>query len=366
MKRTILFAYAALLIAVGLPFLAHPDPSGPAGADTPARTEQLAHEAAPGEVSPPPEAPIETPGTEGTGTQSEEETGTQSADGLSAAVAAQPAMTEIRVLTPEGVVTMDMQDYLRGVVAAEMPASFHPEALKAQTVAARSYAMYCASYSKHGEAQVCTDYRCCQAWRSDGELKERWGENYDENIDKIRSAVEQTEGEYLCFSGQPAFAAFHSSSASVTESSADVWSAVPYLVSVSSPETADDVPGYVSVVECSPIDFRDTVLSAHPEADFSGAEEDWIGELRNDAAGRVASVVLGGVELGGAELRSLFSLRSTAFDLAYDGESFVFTVTGFGHGVGMSQYGADKMAREGADYREILAHYYPGTELVPG
>ena len=224
--------------------------------------------------------------------------------------------------------------------------------------------MYCASFSKHGEAQVCTDSRCCQAWQSEEELRTRWGEDYEQNAGIIRAAVEDTRGEYLASGGQAVFAAFHSSSASATENSADVWSAVPYLVSVESPETAEDVPNYISTVVCSPIDFRDTVLSAHPEADFSGEEETWIGELRHDAAGRVASVTLGGVELGGKELRSLFSLRSTAFELAYVAGSFTFTVTGFGHGVGMSQYGADKMARLGADYREILAHYYPGTELI--
>ena len=364
MKRTILCAYAVLLIAAGLPMLA-----GRAG---PGSATSAPYAAAPLETpcAAPPDAPEETeaPGEAVDAAAPPQEPPAAPQDAAAAAeelpVPAEPAPDELRVLTPDGTVTMDMQDYLRGVVAAEMPASFRPEALKAQAVAARSYAMYCSSFSKHGDADVCTDYRCCQAWRSDEELKERWGENYEDNLEKIRTAVEETDGEYLRFGGRPAFAAFHSSSASVTENSADVWSAVPYLVSVPSPESAEDVPGYVSRVECSPIDFRDTVLSAHPEADFSGAEEDWIGELRKDAAGRTASVVLGGVELGGKELRTLFSLRSTAFDIEYTDGSFVFTVTGFGHGVGMSQYGADKMAREGADYREILAHYYPGTELV--
>ena len=143
-----------------------------------------------------------------------------------------------------------------------------------------------------------------------------------------------------------------------------MWSAVPYLVSVESPETAEDVPNYISFVRCSPIDLRDTVLSARPEADFSGPEENWVGELRRDGSGRVASIVLGGESLDGKEIRKLFSLRSTAFTLEYDAGVFTFTVTGFGHGVGMSQYGADKMARQGADYTEILAHYYPGTALV--
>lgn len=334
MKRTILYAYIALLAAAGLPFLAE---LGSPGA-----------QAAPagGEANPTPSAAVEEAPP-------------------SAAPPAPPAPETIAVLLPDGgTQEMDVQDYLTGVVAAEMPASFHPEALRAQAVAARSYALYCASYAKHGTAQVCTDYRCCQAWQSTEQLKSKWGEEYDANFETIRSAVDATRGEYLAAGGQAVFAAFHSSSASYTESSADVWSAVPYLVSVESPETAEDVPNYVSTVVCSPIDFRDTVLSAHPEADFSGPEEGWIGELRRDGSGRTASLVLGGAALDGKEIRSLFSLRSTAFELAYDGGSFVFTVTGFGHGVGMSQYGADKMARLGADYREILAHYYPGTELV--
>lgn len=343
MKRTILYAYIALLIAVGLPFLANLG-----------ERDALAAAIGDEEVNPTPAAAVdEAPPTPAP----------RMADASEPPGA--PAPERIAVLMPDGTVEdMDMQDYLRGVVAAEMPASFAPEALKAQAVAARSYAMYCASFSKHAPAQVCTDYTCCQAWQSDETLQAKWGEHADENTQKIRSAVEQTRGEYLAFGGQPVFAAFHSSSASLTENSADVWSAVPYLVSVESPESAEDVPNYISSVVCSPIDFRDTVLSAHPEADFSGPEEAWIGELRRDGSGRVASVRLGGVEIGGKELRGLFSLRSTAFELEYDSSRFTFTVTGFGHGVGMSQYGADKMARQGAEYTEILTHYYPGTVLV--
>ena len=342
MKHTILYAYFALMLAVGLPFLANLGGDGAAGGE---REINPTPAAAADEASPPPAPRVP--------------------DAAAASLPAAP--DELRVLMPDGsVAVMDMQEYLRGVVAAEMPADFHPEALKAQAVAARSYALYCASFSKHGEAQVCTDYACCQAWQSEERRKEKWRESFDANDAKISAAVGSTNGEYLAAGGRPAFAAFHSSSAGATENSADVWSAVPYLVSVPSPETEEDVPNYVSTVRCSPIDFRDTVLSAHPEADFSGPEEAWVGELRRDGSGRVASALLGGAEVGGKELRQLFSLRSTAFALDYASGSFVFTVTGFGHGVGMSQYGADKMARLGADYREILAHYYPGTLLVGG
>lgn len=343
MKRTILYAYIALMLAVGLPFLAN-----------------LGNRTAPREPNPtPPQAVDEASPPITAVRRGEDEPRDEPL------ITAEHAPETLRLLLPDGSVgSMELQDYLCGVVAAEMPASFHDEALRAQAVAARSYALYCASFSKHGEAQICTDPGCCQAWQSEEQRRSKWGEQFDANEEKISSAVAATRGEYLAFGGQPAFAAFHSSSAGATENSADVWNAVPYLVSVPSPETAEDVPNYISRVTCSPIDFRDTVLSAHPEADFSGAQETWIGELRRDASGRVSTVELGGAALGGKELRQLFSLRSTAFSLTYDGTVFVFTVTGFGHGVGMSQYGADKMARQGANYREILTHYYPGAVLV--
>ena len=270
----------------------------------------------------------------------------------------------IRVLAEGEVLELDMQDYLTGVVAAEMPASFEGEALKAQAVAARTYALYCAASRKHPEAEVCTDYRCCQAWKDEDALRETWGEDYEANLTRVRAAVDETAGAYLSYAGQPVFAAFHASSAGATEDSGQVWSPQPYLLSVPSPESEETVPGFVSVLELSPLDLRDTVLSAHPEADFSGPEEAWIGETQRDGSGRVASLCLGGLELRGTELRQLFSLRSTAFELAYTEGLFRFTVTGSGHGVGMSQYGANVMAAAGADYREILAHYYPGAELI--
>ena len=275
-----------------------------------------------------------------------------------------PQVQRIRLRTGDEVLELSLEDYLTGVVAAEMPASFPQEALKAQAVAARSYALCQVRAGKHGDAELCSDPGCCQAWRSEDALRESWGEDYGEKMARIRSAVEATAGETLSYEGEPALAVFHSSSAGSTEESGQIWNALPYLVSVSSPETARDVPGFVSQLRCAPLDFRDVILSAYPEADFSGPEEDWIGPFTLDDSGRVESQELGGVPIPGKELRSLFSLRSTAFRLSFEEGSFVFTVTGFGHGVGMSQYGAMVMARDGADYREILAHYYPGTELI--
>ncbi len=276
------------------------------------------------------------------------------------------APRSLRVKLGDEVVEMDMQDYLTGAVAGEMPGSFPAEALKAQAVAARTYAMYCAAEGKHPDADVCTDPGCCQAWLGEEQLRERWGEDYEMRLEAVRAAVEATDGQYLSYEGEPVLAVFHSSSAGATEDSGALWSPCPYLISVSSPETAADVPGYVSTLLCAPIDFRDVILSAHPEADFTGEPESWLGELRRDGSGRVSSAVLGGAELSGTELRSLFSLRSTSFRLEYAGDAFLFTVTGYGHGVGMSQYGAMVLAREGEDCAQILAHYYPGTALTRG
>ena len=274
------------------------------------------------------------------------------------------APVSVRVLHGDEVVDTPLEDYLVGVVAAEMPADFEPEALKAQAVAARTYTLYCMRTGRHVDADVCADYRCCQAWKSDAAMRESWGEAYEDKLARVLEAVESTKGEYLRYEEEAVFAAFHSSSAGFTEDCGAIWSGLPYLVSVSSPEDAGSVPGYVSTVERSPLDFRDTLLSASPEADFTGSPDAWLEDLRRDASGRVSEAVLGGTTFSGVELRELFALRSTAFDLEYVDGVFRFTVTGFGHGVGMSQYGANVMAAQGADYRAILAHYYPGTELV--
>ena len=263
-------------------------------------------------------------------------------------------------------VETDMYSWLPGVVAGEMPASFEPEALKAQAVAARTYIMsrMSSGTASHPGAAVCDDPGCCKARLTDEELRENWGGAYEENMSKILSAVRSTDGQYLSYGGEAIEAVFHSSSAGKTEDSAELWSARPYLVSVDSPETAEDVPNYVTTVTVPCEDFAAKLSSLRPGADFSGEPALWLGPAAEDASGRVDSVEIGGAQFTGQELRELFSLRSTAFTLDYTVEGFLFTVTGFGHGVGMSQYGANVMAENGSGYREILAHYYPGTELA--
>lgn len=274
------------------------------------------------------------------------------------------APENIRVLCAGEVYNVRLQDYLVGCVAAEMPASFEYEALKAQAVAARSFALYSANVRRHAEADVCTSSACCQAWLGEQALRTSWGERFDENYSRVCAAVYDTDGEYLVYDGSPAFAAFHASSPGATADCGRVWNPVPYLVSVFSPETPETVPELISAVELSALDFRDTLLHERPEADFTGGEADWVQNIERDESGRVSRAVIGGAEFSGTRLRSLFSLRSSCFTLEYTGRSFLFTVSGFGHGVGMSQHGANLMAADGADYREILAHYYPGTELA--
>lgn len=258
---------------------------------------------------------------------------------------------------------ISLSDYLTGVVAAEMPAGFNIEALKAQAVAARSYALYKISRHSHQQFDLCADSGCCSAYLDPPELKERWSEDYDKYIEKIRFAVESTDGLYLSWADEPILAVFHSSSPGKTEGSENVWSsALPYLVPVDSPETPERVSNLTSTVTVSAEDFKNTVLNKYPNAALAGDPRLWISYVYYTESGRIKTLQVGGVQMSGSDFRFLFGLRSTAFTFKFDG-SFVFSVTGYGHGVGMSQYGANIMASDGALFDEILAAYYPGTEL---
>ena len=270
------------------------------------------------------------------------------------------AETVFTVLADGEIQDTTMADYLIGVVAAEMPASFEPEALKAQAVAARTYILDRAAHPvpAHPDAVVCDDPGCCCAYASADKLRENWGGDYRKNLRRIRGAVRQTDGQTLTWEGEPIRAVFHSSSGGQTEASAALWGAVPYLVSVSSPETAADVPGFETTVTVSAADAEQALGVTLPEAPAQ-----WIGETVRDGASRVETITIGGKTLTGAEARGLFHLRSTNFNAEVLDGNLVFHVTGSGHGVGMSQYGANVMAQEGSIYSEILAHYYPGTVL---
>lgn len=276
--------------------------------------------------------------------------------------------TVLKVLNGGQVEEMDLGAYLVGVVRAEMPASFEPEALRAQAVAARTYTLYkMQTGSNHGDtADICTDSTCCQAYISEERARANWGDDADEYERKIEDAVTSTDGQTILYGGVPILAVFHSSSAGLTRAAGEVWlNDLPYLQAVDSPEAGDSIPNYYSRVEFTAEDFKTKFLAAHPEADLSGPISGWLANAVTDGAGSVVTLSVGGVSMKGTELRTILGLRSACFEWEIQDGGLVFFVTGYGHGVGMSQYGANQMAREGADYREILTHYYTGVTVEP-
>ncbi|MBR3059944.1 MAG: stage II sporulation protein D [Oscillospiraceae bacterium] len=272
----------------------------------------------------------------------------------------------VKLITPEGVLELSMAEYLPGVVAAEMPAAFPAEALKAQAVAARTDTVWRQlGHSPHPDGACCSDPGCCKAWLSREELKARWGEEYDHWAAAVREAVTATDGQVLLYGGEPIFAAFHACSPGSTEASENVWmEALPYLRSVSSPETADTVPNFTSAVTLSYLELRRTAAEKYPGLQLTGPGETWLTEAQYSESGRLLTVKLGDTALTGTQLRFLLGLRSAAVTWTCGEEEIRFQARGSGHGVGMSQYGARQMALEGADCWTILAHYYPGA--IPG
>ncbi len=247
-------------------------------------------------------------------------------------------------------VEMTLHDYLIGVLTAEVPASFAEEALKAQAVAARTFTLKQIETGKHDGA-VCTRSSCCQAWKS------------PEEGTVMEQAVTQTDGYVITYEGALIDAVFFSCSGGRTEAAVAVWGGeVPYLQSVPSPGEEEAAP-FSDTVVLSAQDFAQTLSALAPEADLTGLPETWFGDVTYTQGGGVDTIVIGGTVLTGLQLRSAFSLRSTMFDITADEETVTIHTLGYGHRVGMSQYGADFMARNGADFREILSYYYQGTQV---
>ena len=274
----------------------------------------------------------------------------------------------LRVLFGDGVRNMSMERYLFGVVAAEMPAEFRREALQAQAVVSRTYAMYnmlVQPQTNHPQADVCTNSACCMAYHDDDRLQEIWGNNYEILMRKVVNDVIATDGVYIAYRGQPILAVFHSSSARHTEASRNVWiEDIPYLQSVPSPELDLHVPDFVTEVHVTGGYFIDVIQGAYPDAVFPDGPETWITDVELNESGRVSEITIGGVEIKGTEMRELFDLRSTFFTAEWTNDQMTFTVTGYGHGVGMSQYGANTMAANDRSYSDIIYAYYKGVELT--
>lgn len=268
---------------------------------------------------------------------------------------------------------MELEDYIKGVLPAEMPADFHTEALKAQAVAARTYTYYKyrqyennpdSAPAEHMGAVVCTNSAHCEAYLDKEALKEKHGKEWINNYyDKIIKAVDDTKNEIMMWENEPILAVFHSSSsAGRTESSKDVWgSELPYLVSVESAGETD-YDGFYSTVSFSNDEFRQ-IISDNFSINLSEDKGSWFGGVSLTDGGAVKAITIGGVDIDGTKIRTAFGLRSTCFYITDGGNEVVFNVEGFGHGVGMSQYGAQSMAQNGSTYVDILNKYYSGAVL---
>lgn len=265
------------------------------------------------------------------------------------------------------IVEMSKGQYLKEVVSAEMPADFHIEALKAQAVAARSYLeSRTSAYEKsekpaeHKGADICTDSTHCKAWISQEKRMELWGKDANSNWDKISRAVDETGGQIITYNDEAISAVFHSTSSGRTENSKDVWGGEkPYLVSVESPGDLYS-PKYKSEKTVSIDEFKKTISSNIENVDFN---KELIGDIERSEAGGIIHISIGGVSVKGSKLRTLFDLRSANINISVNDDNVKFDVTGYGHGVGMSQYGANYLANQGKSYIEILKTYYQGVEI---
>ena len=262
---------------------------------------------------------------------------------------------------------MTMAEYLPGGGAGEMPAAFSQQALDAQAVAERTFICYHMAGGRkdaHPEADVCTSPACCSAYVSQEDAAARWGDKAEEYETKVQQAVRDTDGQIILYDGSPILAAFHSSSAGVTADSGDVWSSsLPYLHSVGPRRGEDSVPQLLQ---------RQHLLPGGVPGDLSGGPwgcrplrrpGGWFRDRTVNDSGTGGACDHRRCQRGGTEVRRLFSLRSACFTVDTGEEGVTFRVTGFGHGVGMSQYGAELLARQGKTWQEIIHWYYADVTI---
>ena len=287
-----------------------------------------------------------------------------------------PEEIKVYFVQEDKVESINFEEYIKGVIPAEMPALFEFEAKKAQAVAARTYAYH--KYLKFSKnptlipkehpdgAIVCTNASHCNAYYSESELKQKFGENwFDSYYKEFSNATEQTKSQIIVYKDEPILAVFHSASAGgKTQSSKDVWGGdLPYLVSVKSTGESEK-DGFISVVSVPVENFKKVIVTKYPEASFDSDKNKWIGKITKTDAGYVSKIEIGGVEIDATDVRTMFNLKSTYFSYEITEDSFIFTTEGSGHGIGMSQYGANHMAKEGCDYIEILENYYNGAKVI--
>lgn len=260
----------------------------------------------------------------------------------------------IPVVMPDGrLQAMELEEYVVRVVLGEMPMNFEVEALKAQAVATRTYTMRRVQRGDKHNGAVCTSYACCQAYRDPQDYLNDGGTQ--EKLDRLRDAVAQTCGQVLRYNGELISATYFASAGGSTEDACAVWgSSVPYLVPVSSPDDALE----------KTLTFQPKEFQSKLGITLEGDPTQWFGAVTYTAGDGVDTMQIGGKTYSGVKLRSLLGLRSTVFTVTATKDCVRISTQGFGHRVGMSQYGADAMAVTGSTYDQILSHYYPGTALT--
>ena len=268
--------------------------------------------------------------------------------------------------TTKEILTVSKFEYICGSVAAEMPLTYHEEALKAQAVACYTNSLRLKNSSDKSAingADISSDTSTHQGYLTREERKEKWGEDYQKYESKLETVVKEVMGEYLTYDNEYCVAAFSAICTGTTESAENVWGTeIPYLVSVkSSGDTLS--PTYSSTATFSKSQFISIMKDLGVSVNSKTNIEDIIGKAKTSKAGTVLKIKISEKELTGEQIRNAFSLRSSAFKITATENEVTFKVSGYGHGVGMSQYGADYMARQGSTYDEILKHYYKGVEI---
>ncbi len=252
------------------------------------------------------------------------------------------------------------EDYIFGVVSAEMPALYEEEALKAQAVAAYTYYLVQKEANKDKDYDITDDYTVDQAFITPEKAREKWGDEADKYESKIRSAVRAVFGKRVTYEGKTATTLYHAISFGVTEKASEVWGGdYPYLVSVdSSFDKLNENYLVTTTIDASTLKEKLSSLVG-----ISGTEENCFGTITRTEAGGVKTIVVAGKELTGADLRKALGLRSANFEVAFKDGKYSFTTKGYGHSIGMSQYGAHYMAQQGKSFEEILLHYYSGCKI---
>lgn len=265
--------------------------------------------------------------------------------------------TVVRVLTKNNTVEkINLEDYLVGVVSGEVPVSFEKEAIKAQAVAARTYALKQIENHKNYEYDV-KDDTSSQVYQTDEELRNKWGNNYDEYVKKIKKCVNETEGEYVSYNNEVIYAFFFSTSNGKTEDNKNVFGKdLPYLKVVDSSFDESETKNFTTVKIVSLDDF-------YKQLDLEKSDELNITDIVRTESGRISSIMVNGKAFTGRDFQKRLSLRSNDFTIQKNNENITITTKGFGHGVGMSQYGANALAKRHKTYDEILKYYYQGTNL---